>query len=68
MLDLNKINHELRAQGLQTLGIALAADPTRIRFLVKKLGLEYPVIIGTDQVREDYCNVAVGPTIFSIDR
>ena len=68
MPDLNKINNELGAQGLQTLGIALASDPTQIRFLVKQLGLEYPVLTGTDKVGEDYGNVAVVPTTFIIDR
>ena len=68
MPDLNKINNELRAQGLQTLGIALASDPTQISFLVKQLGLQYPVLTGTDKVSQDYGNVAVVPTTFIIDR
>ena len=29
MPDLNKINNELKGQGLQTLGIALSSDPPR---------------------------------------
>ena len=52
MPDLNKINNELKGRGLQTLGIALSSDPTQIRFLVKQLGLEYPVLIGNDKVSD----------------
>ena len=52
MPDLNKINNELKGKGLQTLGIALSSDPTQIRFLVKQLGLEYPVLIGNDKVSD----------------
>jgi cytochrome c biogenesis protein CcmG/thiol:disulfide interchange protein DsbE len=68
MPDLNKINNELKGQGLQTLGIALSSDPTQIRFLVKQLGLEYPVLIGTDKVSKAYGDVAVVPTTFIIDK
>jgi len=68
MPDLNKINNEMKGQGLQTLGIALSSDPAQIRFLVKQLGLEYPVLIGNDKVSEAYGNVAVVPTTFIIDK
>jgi len=68
MPDLNKINNELKGQGLQTLGIALSSDPTQIRFLVKQLGLEYPVLSGDDKVSKAYEDVAVVPTTFIIDK
>lgn len=68
MPDLNKINNELKGSGLQTLGIALSSDPTQIRFLVKQLGLDYPVLIGTDKVSEAYGNVVVVPTTVIIDK
>jgi cytochrome c biogenesis protein CcmG/thiol:disulfide interchange protein DsbE len=68
MPDLNKINNELKGQGLQTLGIALSSDPTQIRFLVKQLGLEYPVLSGDDKVSKAYGDVAVVPTTFIIDK
>jgi len=68
MPDLNKINNELKGRGLVTLGIALSSDPTQIRFLVKQLGLEYPVLTGTDKVSEDYGSVTVLPTTVLIDK
>ena len=68
MPDLNKINNELKGRGLVTLGIALSSDPTQIRFLVKQLGLEYPVLTGTDKVSEDYGSVTVLPTTVIIDK
>jgi cytochrome c biogenesis protein CcmG/thiol:disulfide interchange protein DsbE len=68
MPDLNKINNEFKGQGLQTLGIALSSDPTQIRFLVKQLGLQYPVLSGTDKVSEAYGSIAVVPTTFIIDK
>ncbi|MGO8761539.1 MAG: TlpA family protein disulfide reductase [Desulfobaccales bacterium] len=68
MPDLNKINNELKGRGLQTLGIALSSDPTQIRFLVKQLGLEYPVLIGNDKVGDSYGSIAVVPTTVIIDK
>lgn len=68
MPDLNKINNELKGKGLQTLGIAISSDPTQIRFLVKQLGLEYPVLIGNDKVSDAYGSIAVVPTTVIIDK
>jgi peroxiredoxin len=68
MPDLNKIYNQLKGKGLQTLGIALSSDPTQIRFLVKQLGLEYPVLIGNDKVSDSYGSIAVVPTTVIIDK
>jgi peroxiredoxin len=68
MPDLNKINNELKAKGLQTFGIALSSDPTQIRFLVKQLGLQYPVLIGNDKVSDAYGSIAVVPTTVILDK
>jgi len=68
MPDLNKINNELKGRGLVTLGIALSSDPTQIRFLVKQLGLEYPVLIGNDKVSDSYGSISVVPTTVIIDK
>lgn len=68
MPDLNKIYHEYKGKGFQALGIAISSDPTQIRFLVKQLGLDYPVLLGNDKVAEDYGSVAVVPTTVIIDK
>lgn len=68
MPDLNKINNELKGKGLQMFGIALSSDPTQIRFLVKQLGLQYPVLIGNDKVSDAYGSIAVVPTTVIIDK
>ena len=68
MPDLSKIYTELKGKGLQTLGIALSSDPTQIRFLVKQLGLQYPVLIGNDKVSDAYGSIAVVPTTVIIDK
>jgi peroxiredoxin len=68
MPDLNAIYKEMQGKGFQTLGIALSSDPVQIRFLVKQMGLNYPVLNGNDKVSKDYGNVEVVPTTFIIDK
>ncbi len=68
MPDLEKINQEMKGKGFETLGIALSSDPTQIRFLVKQLGLNYPVLLGDEKVSKAYGNVEVVPTTFIIDK
>jgi cytochrome c biogenesis protein CcmG/thiol:disulfide interchange protein DsbE len=68
MPDLNKIYMENKGKGFETLGIALSSDPTQIRFLVKQLGLNYPVLMGDDNVSKAYGNIEVVPTTFIIDK
>lgn len=65
---LNQIFQENKGRGYVTLGIGLGSDPTQLRFLVKQLSLDYPVLVGNDKVAKDYGNVEVVPTTFIIDR
>ena len=68
MPDLNKIYKEYQGKGLQLIGIGLSSDPVQLRFLVKQIGLDYPVLAGTDKVGKDYDNVELVPTTFIIDK
>ena len=68
MPHLNQIYQENKSRGFVTIGIGLSSDPTQLRFLVKQLGLDYPVLAGDDQVSKNYGNVEVVPTTFIIDR
>jgi peroxiredoxin len=68
MPDLEKINQELKGRGFETLGIGLSSDPTQLRFLIKQLGVTYPVLLADDKVSKAYGNVEVVPTTFIIDK
>ncbi len=68
MPHLNEIDKELKSRGFQTLGIGLASEPAQLRSLTEKLGLDYPVLIGNDQVSKAYGNVEMVPTTFIIDK
>jgi len=68
MPDLNRLYKDYQGKGFQVLGIGLSSDPTQLRFLVKQIGLDYPVLAGNDKVSKDYGNVEVVPTTFIIDK
>jgi peroxiredoxin len=65
---LNQIYQEYKGRGLQFLGIGLSSDPVQLRFLVKQMGLTYPVLVGNDKVSKAYGNVEIVPTTIIIDR
>lgn len=68
MPDLNKIYQEYKGKGLQILGIGLGSELTQLRFLVKQLGLDYPVLAGNDKMSAAYGNIELVPTTVIIDR
>ncbi|MBW1990895.1 MAG: TlpA family protein disulfide reductase [Deltaproteobacteria bacterium] len=68
MPELNKIYQENAGNKFETLGIALSSDPVQVRFLIKQLGVTYPVLIGDEKVSQAYGNIEVVPTTFIIDK
>ncbi len=68
MPDLNQIDKEFKSRGYQTLGIGLGSTPAELRSLTQQLGLDYPVLLGNDQVAKSFGNVEFVPTTFIIDR
>ncbi len=65
---LNQIDREFKGRGFQTIGIGLASTPEELRSLAQQLGLDYPVLAGTDEVSQAYGKVEFVPTTFIIDR
>lgn len=68
MPHLNEINKELQSRGFQTLGIGLASEVGQLRTLAQQLGLDYPVLLGNDEVAKAYGRVELVPTTFIIDK
>jgi len=55
--------------GLVVLGVAMDdAEPATIAKFANELGVNYPVLLGTDQVSDDYGDVQYLPTTFYIGR
>ena len=55
--------------GLVVLGVAMDdSEPAKIAKFASEMGVNYPVLLGTDQVSDDYGNVQYLPTTFYIGR
>lgn len=55
--------------GLVVLGVAMDdTDPPKIAEFAHEMGVNYQVLLGTDQVSDDYGNVQYLPTTFYVDR
>ena len=55
--------------GLVVLGVAMDdSESAKIAQFANEMGVNYPVLLGTDQVSDDYGNVQFLPTTFYIDR
>ena len=55
--------------GLVVLGVAMDdSDSAKIAQFASEMGVNYPVLLGTDKVSEEYGNVEFLPTSFYIDR
>lgn len=55
--------------GLVILGVAMDdSEAPKIAQFATEMGVNYPVLLGTDKVSEDYGNVEFLPTSFYIDR
>jgi thiol-disulfide isomerase/thioredoxin len=55
--------------GLVVVGIAMDdTDAPKIAQFTSEMGVNYPVLLGTDKISEDYGNVQYLPTSFYIDR
>lgn len=55
--------------GLVVLGVAMDdSEPGKISEFAHEMGVNYPVLLGTDQVSDDYGDVQYLPTTFYIDR
>lgn len=60
---------EYGKDGLVVLGVAMDdSEPARIAKFVSDLGVNYPVLLGTNKVSDDYGDVQYLPTTFYIGR
>ncbi len=67
--DLISLQKQYAAQGLVVLGISMdEGGPARVAAFAKKYAINYPVVMGTDEVSDAYGGIQVLPTTFIIDR
>jgi peroxiredoxin len=65
--DFIKLQSEYGSKGVQIVGIALD-QPNKVNAFVKENGMNYPVLMGTNEVAASYGGVEAIPTTFVIDK
>jgi peroxiredoxin len=65
--DFIKLQDEYGSRGLQIVGIALD-QPGKVRAFAQQNGMNYPVLLGTDQIAALYGGIEGIPTTFIVDR
>jgi len=64
-----ELQKQYAKDGLVVLGVAMDdTESSKIAEFASDLGVNYPVLLGTDQVSDDYGDVRALPTTFYIDR
>jgi peroxiredoxin len=65
----NKLYEDYRGKGFEIVGISMDTEgPETIKKFAKDLRMEYTLLIGNENVAEDFGGVAGLPTTFIIDR
>ena len=63
------LQNQYGKDGLVVLGVAMDdTEPPKIAEFAHEMGVNYQVLLGTDQVSDDYGNVLYLPTTFYVDR
>ena len=66
---LNKLYENYRGKGLVVVGISMDAEgPEVVKQFAKELRMEYPVVMGDENVQQDFGGIVGLPTTFIIDR
>ena len=65
--DFIKLQSEYGSRGLQVVGIALD-QPGKVRAFAQINGMNYPVLLGTDQIAALYGGIEGIPTTFVVDK
>jgi cytochrome c biogenesis protein CcmG/thiol:disulfide interchange protein DsbE len=65
--DFINLQTEYGSQGLQVVGIALD-EPEKVQTFARQNGMNYPVLLGSDEVSMRYGGIEGIPTTFIIDR
>ncbi|MFN8008903.1 MAG: TlpA disulfide reductase family protein [Terriglobia bacterium] len=68
---LNKLYSDLKGQGLEIVGISMDDGPDiekDVKDFARKFRMEYPVVMGNDELADQFGGVVGLPTTFIVDR
>ena len=63
------LQKQYAAQGLTVVGVSLDTDgPSVVKSFMKRIGMNYPVVLGNEKTAADYGGITAIPTTFVLDR
>ena len=65
---LNKLYADYKGQGLEIIGISMDDGPDVVREFARELRMEYPLVMGNDELAEQFGGILGLPTTFIVDR
>jgi len=65
---LNKLYSDYRGQGLEIIGISMDDGPEAVKEFARGMRMEYPVVMGNDELAEQFGGIPGIPTTFIVDR
>jgi cytochrome c biogenesis protein CcmG/thiol:disulfide interchange protein DsbE len=65
---LNKLYSDYKGQGLEIIGISMDDGPEVVKEFARELRMEYPVVMGNDELADQFGGILGLPTTFIVDR
>ena len=65
---LNKLYSDFKGQGLEIVGISMDDGPDVVKDFAREFRMEYPLVMGSDELAEQFGGILGLPTTFIIDR
>lgn len=69
MPDMNRLHKELAGKGFTVVGISMDTGSERpVKALAEKMGIAYPVVMGSDKIAKQFGEIIGIPVSFLVDR
>ncbi len=65
---LNKLYSDYKGQGLEIIGISMDDGPDVVKEFARELRMEYPLVMGNDELADQFGGILGLPTTFIVDR
>ena len=65
---LNKLYSDYKGQGLEIVGISMDDGPDVVKEFAREMRMEYPVVMGNEELAEQFGGILGLPTTFIVDR
>ena len=65
---LNRLYSDYKGQGLEVIGISMDDGPDVVKEFAREMRMEYPLVMGNDELADQFGGILGLPTTFIVDR